>query len=784
MGGLSAGEVAEFAKVFPDLGSAGRVLAASGVPMERLPSWAVTDALGFWSAVSGLLANGLTEGGPAALCAAAVELFPANPVFRAGAAHSGAPVGDVVWSLPWPRNPHFTGREVELSELRSRLVGDGRAVTMPQALHGLGGVGKTQLAVQYAYRHAGDYDLVWWVPAEDPALVLAALVVLAEQVGLAVAGQAEESASEVVNLLRQGRRFPRWLVILDNADAPEDLFGLLSAAGGGGHVLITTRDSGWSRLAGTVGVDVLPRDKSVVFLRERVPRLSVVEAGQIAAAVADLPLALEQAGAWLAETGTPAGVYVDLLNERVSEVMARGVPVDHAPVAATWTVVLRALDESTILLARLWALFGPEPIPVDLIRPEVADLLPPPLNTTARDRLAFRDIVGKLVRTATVRLVAGDMIVMHRLVQSVLVDDMPDRLRPVLLNAARGLLACAHPKDSTRPDGWRWYAQLYPHALAVDLVGADSDEARGFVLALSWALREQGDYPTSRRLLEQAHGRWMSFLGAYHPDTLWAASNLVATLASLGNYPAARILAGDVLIGRRGVLGDDHPDTIRAAGNLAITLRNLGDYEGARPLEEDVLTRLRCLLGDDHPDTIRASDNLASTMRDLEDYPAARTLQEDALARWRALLGDDHPSTIRTANNLANTLWSLKEYPAARTLQEDVLARRQRILGDDHPDTVRAAGNLASTLWSLKEYPAARTLQEDVLARRQRILGDDHPETIRAAASLASTLRSLGERPAARALREDVLARRRRLLGDDHVDTIRSKAALADLDNG
>ncbi|CAO5182880.1 hypothetical protein FAIPA1_40274 [Frankia sp. AiPs1] len=136
-----------------------------------------------------------------------------------------------------------------------------------------------------------------------------------------------------------GRTRPRAgdprLVILDNAEAPTDLYGLLSAAGGGGHVLVTTRDPAWSRVTGAVEVDTLPRDQSIALLQWRVPRLSDGEAERIAAAVDDLPLALEQAGAWLADTGTPASDYLRLLHERTLEVMARGVPADHLPVAVT-----------------------------------------------------------------------------------------------------------------------------------------------------------------------------------------------------------------------------------------------------------------------------------------------------------------------------------------------------------------------------------------------------------------------------------------------------------------
>ena len=783
MGGLSGGEVEAFADAFPDVVSAGQVLTAAGVPARRHPSWAATDASAFWSAVSDLLANGAVKNGPAGLFAAALVMFPTNPVFVAGARRWASQAEDAVWSLPWERNRHFTGREAELSELRARLIGDGRAATAPQALHGLGGVGKTQLAVQYAYRHARDYDLVWWIPAEDPTLALDALAALAERVGVAVSGQAEESAHAVVDLLRRGRRFPRWLVILDNASEPEDLYGLLSAAGGGGHVLVTTRNPAWSRLAGTVEVDVLPRSKAVSLLRARVSRLTTAEAGHIAAAVADLPLALEQAGAWLAETGTPARDYLDLLRRRVSEVMARGTPSDHVPVAAAWTITLRTLDESAVLLARLWAQFGPEPIPVDLVRPDVAHLLPPPLDTAARDLLALRDTVGTLVRTATVRLVAGDMVVMHRLVQAVLRGDTPDVLRPALRHIAGELLARGHPEDRTTPDGWRRYAQLYPHVLAVDLFSG-GDEARRVVLALAQALRDQGDYATSRRLAEHAHRRWVALLGDDHPDTIGAASNLANTLRRLGQYPIAGALAEEVLSRRRRILGDDHPDTISAASDFAASLWRLGDYSAARVLGEDVLARRQRIFGDDHPDTLWAAGSLAATLRSLGDHPPARVLGEDVLGRRRRLLGDDHPDTLWAAGSLAETLRGLGDHSASRILAVDVFTRRQRLLGDDHPDTLWAEGTLAATLRSLGDYSAARALDEDVLVRWQRLLGEDHPDTISAAGNLAATLHHLGDYPTARTLAEDVLSRRQRILGEDHPDTISAKTALDDLDGG
>ncbi|MDT3445690.1 FxSxx-COOH system tetratricopeptide repeat protein [Pseudofrankia sp. BMG5.37] len=298
----------------------------------------------------------------------------------------------MVWELAWPRNPLFTGRADELTELRDRLVASGSAAVVPVALHGLGGVGKTQVAVEYCYRFAATYELVWWVPAQDAALALAALVRLAERVGVAVAGAAEESVRAVVALLASGRRFGRWLVVVDNVGAPGDLFGLLSAAGAsGGHVLVTSRDHRWSRLADGVAVDVLPRADAVALLQRHVADLGGPDGDRLAGLLGDLPLAVEQAGAFLADTGMGPGEYADLLGVELRRLMSRGTPVGVRPVAATWTVTLEQLDDpAAVLLARLWAGFGPEPIPLDLVRPEVAGVLPAPLGEVAADRIGWR----------------------------------------------------------------------------------------------------------------------------------------------------------------------------------------------------------------------------------------------------------------------------------------------------------------------------------------------------------------------------------------------------------
>ncbi len=687
-----------------------------------------------------------------------------------------------VWSLPWPRNPLFTGRDGELAALRSRLAGgDGSAVVLPQALHGLGGVGKTQLAVEYAYRYATDYDLVWWVPGESDVLAVAALVDLAVRVGVPAADTAEDQIRGLVEVLRRGEPFRRWLLVVDNAGAPSTLFGVLAVAGGGGQVLVTSRDPTWAGWAQAVEVDVLPRADAVRLLHRGCPRLTDAEAGRLAAAVGDLPLVLAQAGGWLATTGMPAESYERLLADRTGELLARGQPAGYPlPVAAAWTVAVDRLDDpGAVGLLRLLAHLGPEPVPLTLFTPADGPAgLSELLGAVAGDPLVFADRVARVCRLGLVRATV-DGLVMHRLVQAVLRDHTPAEERARFRTAVHGLLTAADPGDPEDPGCWPHYAVLYPHVLAAGMLENTDAAGRGLVLRLGRALRSSGDSRTAARLSGQVYQRWATDLGEDHPDTLGAAANLAASLWSMGAYPAARQMDEDVLTRYRRILGEDHPNTLRAAANLAGSLWSMGEYPAARQMREDVLTRRRRILGEDHPATLGAAANLAASLWSMGEYPAARQLREDVLTRSRRILGEDHPATLHAAANLATSLRSMGEYPAARQIEEDVLTRYRRILGEDHPDTLGAAANLADSLWSMGEYPAARQMGEDVLTRSRRILGEDHPATLRAAANLAGSLWSMGEYPAARQMGEDVLTRSRRILGEDHPATLRAAANLA-----
>ncbi|WP_052914985.1 FxSxx-COOH system tetratricopeptide repeat protein [Protofrankia coriariae] len=706
---------------------------------------------------------------------AVAPLFP--PAVRAVPVPVPFPSGlPAVWSVPWPRNPLFTGRDSELAAIAGRLSrAEGSAAVLPQALHGLGGVGKTQLAVEYAYRHATNYDLVWWVPGESTALAVGALVELASRVGVPAADNALDRIAGLMEVLRRGEPFRRWLVVVDNAETPSDPFGILAVAGRSGHVLVTSRDPAWAGWAQPVEVDVLPGPDAVRLLQRGCERLTSAEAGQLAVSLGNLPLALEQAGSWLATTGMPVATYERLLTDRTAELLTRGQSARYSlPVTAAWTVAVdRVNDPSTVDLLRLLARFGPEPVPLNLFNPTTEELaeLPYALADVVHDPLAFADRVAAVCRLGLVRT-TSDGLVMHRLVQAVLREHTPTEQREQLRTAVHALLTAADPADPGNPACWPRYIVLYPHALAAGMLDSTNDAALRLVLGIAEALRSSGDNHTAASLSRQTYTLWTTQLGEDHPETITAMHNLACVVREQGDYPAARALFDEVLTRRRRILGEDHPDTFATAHYLARVVGDQGDLSASQAIFDDLLDQSRRILGEDHPDTIGTAHELARVVGDQGDHSTARTMFDDVLTQRRRILGEDHPSTIGTAHELARVVRDQGDHSTARTMFDDVLTQRRRILGEDHPDTLTAASNLAGVFRDLGDPATARAILDDVLTRSRRILGEDHPDTIGTAHELAFAVRDQGDPATARAILDDVLTRSRRILGEDHPSTI------------
>jgi hypothetical protein len=433
-----------------------------------------------------------------------------------------------VWNLA-RRNPAFTGRDEMLNRLHDTLQGGHRVAV--QALHGMGGVGKTQLALEYAHRFAGEYDLIWWIPAEQAELIGDHLATLAQKLRLVPAGTV---TPEAVEALRDHlRRVGRWLLMFDNAEDRDQLAPWLPD--GTGHLLITSRNPNWTGVAQTVDVDVFARSESIGLLRVHLPQLSEADADRLAEALGDLPLAVGQAVDVLAETRLPIDVYLRELEAHAGDLMNEGRPPAGYPVPLAATVRLtagrlHAADLAAGELLYLCAQLGPEPIPIDLFTAH-PDLLPPPLREVARRPVAFGRVVAQLGRFGLARLTDSGPV-LHRLVQAVLRD--ADTSAPSRREVVEQLLVAVRPDDDVHPRSWPQWTILLPHILAVDPASTDNTSLRMAANNAMWHLIARGEPRTALPLTEHLYRKWKDRLGPDDPSTLTMVNTLAEIYRRLG----------------------------------------------------------------------------------------------------------------------------------------------------------------------------------------------------------------------------------------------------------
>jgi tetratricopeptide (TPR) repeat protein len=676
-----------------------------------------------------------------------------------------------VWNVP-RRNPHFTGREATMTRVREGLLGGRQAVV--QALHGLGGIGKTQLALEYAHRFASQYDTVWWIDAEQADQIPVHYTELAARLGMAAPGAGTDHTTRA--LLEHLRTRERWLIVLDNADDPGAFETLLPT--GPGHVLITSRNPGWKDIVPSHGLDVFPRSDSVAYLTTRIPDIAAQQAGTLAGDLGDLPLALAQAAGVITGGMTPDR-YRQLLTDKTARLMANGGPPGYpAHLAATVDIATTRLNNDhpqAAELLRLAAFLGPDPIPtawLETTRGRLATL------TVDPDDFMWPQTALQLLSRAGLARVDHETFQIHRLTQAIVRDYTRKADTTAAENDVTTLLAATAPSEAVDPVSWPTWAALTSHLNARLHTAAQHPPLHQTLIRAARYLCVSGQARAGRDLAATLHPIWVTALGEEHPDTLGIAQYLGHATADLGEYDEARRIIKDTLERRRRTLGQDHPATLNSANDLATALDLLGEYGEARRLHEDTLERRRRTLGQDHPNTLTSANNLATALDRLGEYEEARRLHEDTLERRRTL-GQDHPNTLTTANNLASTLDHLGEYEEARRLHEDTLERTRRVLGQDHPNTLTSASNLAAASARLGKYEEARRLDEDTLERTRRVQGQDHPDTLTTAGNLATTLAKLRQFAAAEKLLRDAHARSRRVLGENHPETQRLAESLA-----
>ncbi len=712
-----------------------------------------------------------------------------------------------------PRNPRFVGREEQLAEVRG-LLGNGPVVLLPSADHQLGGTGRTQLAVEYAYRYADTYDLVWWIPAEQTTGMRAALVGLASELKLPEARDINRTLGAVRDALSRGEPYRNWLVVFENANRPEDIKPYLPS--GAGHVLVTSRNPRWtSEVAQAVPVAVFDRTDSVDFLRRRAPELPAADAERIASRLDDVPMALEQAAAVRAATGWSVTDYLRRYDERAAELAF------PTPVRVAWGLAADALTEASpaaMELLRLSAFLASAPVSWELLwaaRGLASAELAPTLRIERRLKAAVR-LIG---RYGLAELdPPGASLTVHPLVRGMLGQQLTSERHAALLRTVRAMLAAADPGDPDNPAHWARYADIVPHLVHSDVLGGDSEEVRQLVVNCIRFLYARGDYDSSRDLASHAVARWRDSLGETDEQTLLASFHLANALRAVGRTADARALNAQTLRSQREVLGVDDESTLATANSVGADLRMQGHFGQARQLDADNLVRYRRLFGEGFPTALRCANNLAADLRLLGDFRGARALDEQVLRHRQVIFVEGHPETLSSRAELAFDLYGLGDYAGAAALL--AATGHFEALGPDHPmalwagrfaamaarragspdarsraaanvelyrqkfgdlsvETLAAVVSLANCAVGDGDFDQAHLLLERAVGRYHAVLGDDHPFTLAAAADLAVVARATGRYAEARTIDDEALGGLRRSVGADHPFTLSCANGLA-----
>ena len=680
-----------------------------------------------------------------------------------------------IWNVP-ARNADFTGRAAILEKLRDKLAGGGVTVVVAQALYGLGGVGKTQLALEYVHRFMADYDLVRWVPSERSEEIGGALADLARRMGLKVGDNVAEAASAALEELRRDTT-PHWLLIFDNADDPKQLEPYLPT--GSGHVIITSRYQAWTHSAEPLEVDVFTRDESVAHLLRHVPDLDLADAKRVADALGHLPLAVEQASAWLEQTGMTAQAYVAELTTQATRILALNQPPDYqTPVVATWNLSFERLKErspAAVRLLQLLAFFSPGPIAMNLFYCDELNIALLPFDETMSEQLMFPRVIREISRFALVKVdQASNSVQIHRLVQAVIRSQMTGEEQQEVQHEVHKILAANRPRqgETDDPSNWATYDIIWPHLGPSQ--AEECDDPRTRQLLIDWVRYQwkHGEYEGCLNLAERLQNLWVHQLGADHSQTLHLQFQVANALRSQGSFNEARDLDMYVLQRQREVLGPDHLLTLMTAGSLGADLRALGEFQAALALDRETYETFKEEFGEDFPRTLFAAHNLACSLRLVGDYAAARRLDQETLDRRRVVLSPDHPYTLYTASNLANDMRAAGAFRESVELLRTTWEGYRRVLGDDMIDTLRAATGLAVSLRKAGEQAEAMNLARDTYERYERRYGADSPDARLCTINLACDYAAVGNMPKAVALVISVRGALEGSLGADHPNTL------------
>ena len=649
-------------------------------------------------------------------------------------------------NIPDARNPNFTGRVELLRDLREALDGE-KSAALTQAIHGLGGVGKTQLAIEYAYRYANHYSLIWWVRSETPESLNADWEALARRMNL-VSQEDRLEQGQVIEIVRGAlEQRTEWLLVFDNAPNPDAIESYIPH-GSAGHVVVTSRYSAWGRLAHPLPVRVWQPRESVEFLLKRTRQEDEAAAGRLAEELGYLPLALEQAAAYIEHAGRSLAGYLALFRERKLALFQHGSSGsdEEATVSTTWDISFeqaRKESSAAVDLLRLCAFLGPDDIPMEVIVHGI-EHIPEPLSAALQDPLELDKAIIALRNYSLVEVAEPEpderRLSIHRLVQAVTFDRLSEEGRKAWAEAAVGVVNKAFPFDADDVRSWPVCARLGTHAVQAV---KHAEKLQVGIESTARLLNQLGMYSQGRAELDQAKDYFERALaidekvyGPEHPDVARDANNIGQILKAQGDLEGALGWTKRALTISEKVYRPEHPTVAIHANNIGQILLAQGDLEGALKWTKRALAIDEKVHGPEHPTVAIRANNIGQILLAQGGLEGALEWTKRALAIDEKVYGREHPKVATYANNVRQILKAQGDLEQALEWTKRALVIDEKVYGPEHPDVAIDANNIGDILRAQGDLEGALGWTKRALAIFEKAYGEDNPSTRAVAGNL------------------------------------------------
>lgn len=647
-----------------------------------------------------------------------------------------------IHEIPFQKNRNFTGRKDVLDSIHEEFSTAQGTVPI-HIIRGMGGIGKTQIAVHYSYEFMKEYDLVYWIRSETDASLKADYEVLTQDLELPVKTKAEQVV--YVNIVNNwlASTDKKWLLVFDNVVSKENIEKLLPKKGNG-HVLITSQSPNWKELGEDSQIRPFTNEEAREFLQRRIGEKGLEHSDRLNTLLGGLPLALEQASAYMTTHGTPIEIYIKLFEEQQEELWKRETPPKdyRSTIMTTWEMAFKQIQETQLAakqLLNLFAFFGPDDIPISIIK-AYSEILPEELKTAVHNPIELEESLSAIYRYSLVGR-NGDFISFHRLVQDVIRTQLPKDKAAKWVNIAVHIMKMAFPYDEYDMKTWATCSQLLPHALATanyaEKFNTGLEEAAEIYQRAGEYLRGQAEYQRAGEVIERAINILQEIFGTRHEKLATSLNCLGEIRQEQANYVEARKLYNQAFEIFQAEANLETQQAARNLSDLGSLFLDQGEYENALKYDEQALKIRRNVLGVIHPETAMSLNNIGGLLQDQGEFEKARKYREEALSICRIALGENHPNTATSLDNLGAGFQYQGEHEKAVKYHEEALSIRREVFGENHPHTAASLNNMGGVLADLGDLEGARKYYDQAYIINITVFGENHP-------TIATDLNNIG----------------------------------------